>query len=491
MSERRAWKAILCPVDTGTSDKRILKSEGFSHRELPFSLTCQFSNEPEHGGAVPVGSINEIWIEDGNVWGSGWFGSVPDGIKAAQYVEEEILNGVSVDLVETDGFVDDAGNAVFTKWRIAAATICAVQAFEVARISLVASGAPEAFTVNPTTFAFDVWNIPVNPPKKMFEYSSPKELYNVRVESNGNIHGYVADWVSCHISHGGSCVVAPKSARLDTFMNKGVFAADGTDVSTGVLFVGTDHAKGNVSADVALDHYANTGAAVADVKVFADDKGLFITGCLRPDLSASQLRVVKGTDWSGDWRKVRSAKFARGEWSLVGILGVNVGGFIVASGEPVVGVDEFGDAVSLFSGVTSFGVNDVMISDEEFFVMKNDSVEVALSVDAVSLSLISDQVRDAVSAGFAAGLAAVKTVESVDVPTVVDATLSCGCGKPNMSVVADEPVVEDMVDSLEVVKSEFAAEIASLKDMFTSFVESFNAEREAAMLSSEFEGLFD
>jgi hypothetical protein len=125
MSERRAWKAILCPVDTGTSDKRILKSEGFSHRELPFSLTCQFSNEPEHGGAVPVGSINEIWIEDGNVWGSGWFGSVPDGIKAAQYVEEQILNGVSVDLVETDGFVDDAGNAVFTKWRIAAATICA------------------------------------------------------------------------------------------------------------------------------------------------------------------------------------------------------------------------------------------------------------------------------------------------------------------------------------------------------------------------------
>jgi hypothetical protein len=78
-----------------------------------------------------------------------------------------------------------------------------------------------------------------------------------------------------------------------------------------------------VSAAAAIAHYEHTGHAVADVVAGEDEFGVWISGSLRPSVSESDVRELRGASLSGDWRSIG------GSLELVAALAVNVPGFPV------------------------------------------------------------------------------------------------------------------------------------------------------------------
>lgn len=104
----------------------------------------------------------------------------------------------------------------------------------------------------------------------------------------------------------------------------------------GQVTLGTGHAPIYASAQAAAAHYDNTGTAVADVRAGSDVYGIWVAGALRPGVTDTQVRALRGAALSGDWRRIN------GPLRLVGLLAVNVPGFpipraaaLVASGGPV------------------------------------------------------------------------------------------------------------------------------------------------------------
>src|SRR3990172_8306690 len=101
---------------------------------------------------------------------------------------------------------------------------------------------------------------------------------------------------------------------------------DGARVAVGQVTVGTGHAPLHFGAQPAAEHYDNTGSAVADVAVGNDKHGIWIAGAIRPNadpLSVYELRASGRV--SGDWRRIG------GQLRMVGLLGVNVAGFLEES----------------------------------------------------------------------------------------------------------------------------------------------------------------
>jgi hypothetical protein len=95
----------------------------------------------------------------------------------------------------------------------------------------------------------------------------------------------------------------------------------------------TTHASESARAAVAMNHYDDTGFAVADVAAGEDQWGIWIAGALRPGVTEEQIRVLRGSPLSGDWRRIGN------NLELIGALAVNTPGFpiprpsgLVASG---------------------------------------------------------------------------------------------------------------------------------------------------------------
>jgi hypothetical protein len=265
-------------------------------------------------------------------------------------VEEKTLRGVSVDLADVtqdDVEFTDTG-VIFHKCNVAALTLLAVPAFADANISVVAS-ADGVVDSSWISFEFDpqyadcecdfATKIPVEPPKEWFEKPKFDRVTPVQVERNGRVFGHVSEWGACHIGYGATCKEVPRGG-YKKFLNKNIECSDGSIVPCGPIVIGTDHADRFAAADVAQDHYAHTGFAVADVTVFEDEFGLGITGALRPDVSGAQVRVLRGSDISPDWRKVRTVRDRNGKWEMVGLLAVNTSGFVSDSIRASAGFDD-------------------------------------------------------------------------------------------------------------------------------------------------------
>jgi hypothetical protein len=78
------------------------------------------------------------------------------------------------------------------------------------------------------------------------------------------------------------------------------------------------------SAGDAVKHYDDTASAVADVNVGEDAHGIWIAGSLRPGVTPEQIRALRASAPSGDWRPIN------GSHELVAICQVNHPGFPVA-----------------------------------------------------------------------------------------------------------------------------------------------------------------
>ena len=162
------------------------------------------------------------------------------------------------------------------------------------------------------------------PPSDWFDPPSLKGPTPLTVARNGRVYGHAALFDSCHLGYK-ECMKPPRSRTNYAHFLIGEVFASGCDcedgIPTGPITLGTSHADLYATPSAARSHYDNTGLAVADVNVGEDEFGIWVAGALRPGVTDSQIRALRGSALSGDWRHIG------GGLELVGLLAVNVPGF--------------------------------------------------------------------------------------------------------------------------------------------------------------------
>jgi hypothetical protein len=159
----RTWRAVLGRIGIPTGDKRIIAPGALTHRDLPLPLMWQRVSGEGHGGAVTVGTIEEMTIDNSNgmVTGSGRLLDVRGSGDAERQIDAGVT-GPSMDLFddidimevqtlienevvgpdlisnmdEVTYAVDDDGTVIITSARIAGATLVQIPAFAEVSITL-------------------------------------------------------------------------------------------------------------------------------------------------------------------------------------------------------------------------------------------------------------------------------------------------------------------------------------------------------------------
>lgn len=389
------WRGPLAIEGQVTGDGREFAENALTWAELPVPL--RWNKEDSHGGeartiAVNVGRIDKIWRDGSLVMGEGVLDlSDDDGRRVYGKIEGKFLRGVSIDadsIAEADvefvwpedvnagtgeGDEDDLFEMLFAQpekmifhgGRIRAATLVDIPAFAEAYIALldeagavVAGGQPvgkavaqaaqtearkaqeskgSLRVVTASAPAHPAMNDLWKPTAEWFKNPELPFYCGIVVTDQGRIYGHAAPFGSCHIGIDGECITVPRENEHSHYMTGETVCDDGTRVPIGQITVGTGHAPLHYGAQAAAEHYDNTGSAVADVAVGNDKHGIWVAGAIRPNadpLSVYELRASGRV--SGDWRRIG------GQLRMVGLLGVNVAGFLeeakmrtlVSSGQP-------------------------------------------------------------------------------------------------------------------------------------------------------------
>lgn len=179
----------------------------------------------------------------------------------------------------------------------------------------------------------------VRPPAAWFVDPALDGPTPLTVTDDGRVFGHLATWGTCHIGRADICLTAPTSKTDYSYFLTGAVVVDnevdgcdecgkkGQTVATGAITLGTGHAalvdyEGNpLNPRAAASHYDDATFAVADVAAGEDAYGIWIAGALRPGITDEQVRALRGSALSGDWRKIG------GNLELVAALAVNVPGF--------------------------------------------------------------------------------------------------------------------------------------------------------------------
>lgn len=173
---------------------------------------------------------------------------------------------------------------------------------------------------------------PAAPPREWFEDPKLEAPTPLTIMSDGRVYGHLAAWDSVHIGMPGR-VHPPKSKSGYAYFHTGVVAcSDGSEVPVGQITLSGGHAPLSASARDAVRHYDDTASALVDVRAGEDAHGIWLAGALRPGATDSQIRALRASAPSGDWRPIDRAL------ELVAACQVNVPGFPlararVASGE--------------------------------------------------------------------------------------------------------------------------------------------------------------
>lgn len=354
---------MLIPEEVESGDGRKFQAGSISMRELPVPLLWQIKTGEGHNGSVVVGRIDYIErIEGGMGNAYGVFDSGPYGREAERLVRNGFLRGVSVDLDQFEAkeekkpkpemAEDDAqefgkDKLTVNKARIMAATIVAKPAFQECTISIEGD---QEDTVIPedgvyeesmddfadlepvTASGFLKSDVPMLPPADWFKDPCLTKPTPLTVDEYGRIYGHIAAWNVNHIGLP-RATKPPRSRSKYAYFHTGVVRTDaGTDVPVGQLTLAGGHAPLNADAASAAKHYDDTASAVADIHVGEDQYGIWCAGSIRPGLDEMQIRALRASAPSGDWRPIN------GSLELVAICQVNVPGFptaraMVASGK--------------------------------------------------------------------------------------------------------------------------------------------------------------
>lgn len=173
----------------------------------------------------------------------------------------------------------------------------------------------------PVVMAVTADGAPVTPPAAWFVDPMLPGPTPLVVEPDGRVYGHLATWNQSHIGLAGG-VKAPKSASRYAFFATGALqTAEGEMVDVGQITLVGGHAPIEADTARAVAHYDNTNSAVADVAVGEDRYGIWLAGSLRPDVDDRQIRILRASALSGDWRPIN------GRLELVAACSVNVPGF--------------------------------------------------------------------------------------------------------------------------------------------------------------------
>lgn len=342
---------LVVPEDIFSGDGRIFNKGAITTRDLPLPLMWQINTGQGHDGSVVVGRIDSIeHIEGGLGNAKGVFDVGVYGREAERLVRNGFLRGISGDFDEfeassempEESFDSDEpdedkpkGETIkndtvrISKARLMGATLVAKPAFQECFISLDSEAVVESPIELPDGEYMDETAgpimasgaIPVVPPRAWFQNPKLDGPTSLQVMDDGRVFGHLATWNTTHIGMAGQ-VRPPRSASKYKYFRSGVVRTDdGTDVTVGQLTLTHGHADTHLSAMAAKNHYDNTKSAVVDVVAGEDQFGIWLAGALRPDVTPEQLRALRASGISGDWRPID------GRLELVAACCVNVAGF--------------------------------------------------------------------------------------------------------------------------------------------------------------------
>jgi len=346
---------LVIPEDLESGDGRKFEKGAIEIRELPLPLMWQIKTDEGHNGSVVVGRIDTMErVENGIGNATGVFDSGAYGQEAERLVREGFIRGVSADLDqfeasqhtaelsedEEDGKIG-TDKLMITHARVMAVTLVPKPAFQECQIYLVNNDKTQEDSVtipdgvyademDPTEASALVacglvaGSIPVTPPTSWFNNPQLRQATPLTVDDDGRVFGHIAAW---HVDHIGMSFGTrpPRSKSKYAYFHTGVVRTDeGTDIPVGQLTLAGGHASLEASAHEAARHYDDTGSAIADVHAGEDAFGIWVSGALRPGTTPEQVRALRASAPSGDWRPIK------GQLELVAVCQVNVPGFPIA-----------------------------------------------------------------------------------------------------------------------------------------------------------------
>lgn len=187
---------------------------------------------------------------------------------------------------------------------------------------------------HPDIMALTAGGYPVLPPSTWFSNPGLASLTPLTIDDNGRVFGHIAAWHTSHIGMAGG-VKPPRSKSNYAYYRTGVVKCDDNKlVDVGQITLTGGHAPLNAGVARAVAHYDDTASAIMDVAAGEDKHGIWVAGALRPDVTDAQLRAIRASSVSGDWRPIN------GKLELVAVCAVNAPGFPiprarVASGAPI------------------------------------------------------------------------------------------------------------------------------------------------------------
>ena len=350
---------ILVPENIETGDGRIFDPMSVSVRDLPIPLLWQIKTGDGHDGSVLVGRIDEVKRVAGGIGDArGVFDTGQYGREAERLVRSKFLRGVSADLDqfeassenedddseaagkkkkddEDDEIVPVSPKIRVSRARVMAATLVPKPAFQQCSIEIddeeppmIADGTYVANGNDSDTEALLACaavaaRVPVHPPREWFSDRGLTGPTPLTATDDGQVFGHIATWETDHVGLPFS-TKPPRSASNYNYFHTGVLrTAENQDVTVGQLTLAGGHAPLNADAAAAVRHYDDTASAIADVHVGEDAYGIWAAGALRPDVTPEQIRALRASAPSGDWRPIN------GRLELVAICQVNVPGFPV------------------------------------------------------------------------------------------------------------------------------------------------------------------
>lgn len=343
----RSWTAVLARLGVPTGDKRLIAPGALTTRDLPLPLMWQRVSDSGHAGAVTVGAIETLTIdnESGMVTATGSFLPVR-GAAEAQRQTEAGVTGPSVDLfddidimeVQTlieagvvgpnvmddmddiEYAMDDDGMIVITRARIAGATLVQIPAF--AGVSIDMADGPETPWMLSASAAPEVL-----PPLDWFRRPDLDRLTPLTISDTGRVFGHIAGWGTCHVALPG-CVTPPSSISGYSYFHVAEQRMQDSNGNTPVLPVGTlvagpRHADVRMAFKAAQLHYDDPEAAVARVVAGEDEFGIWVAGWMLPGASAQAQETFRSSPVSADWRRIG------GSLEMIAVCSVNTPGFPV------------------------------------------------------------------------------------------------------------------------------------------------------------------
>jgi hypothetical protein len=357
---RRFRIPLLLPEGLESGDGRTFDIGSIGIRNLPLPLLWQTETGEGHDGSVLVGRIDRIERIPGGLGNAtGVFDTGPWGQEAQRLVDSKMLRWVSVDLdrfaakqlkkiaegeteladePDDDGVIESPKMRI-KKGRVMGATLVSKPAFQEVTIELEPLGDmvkvdDGMYTDDPQPMVASVGiaeKIPVEPPSTWFNRPVLNGPTPITVTDEGQVFGHIATWDVSHIGLPGS-TRAPRSASNYAYFHTGVLrCSDGDDVKVGQLTLAGGHADIMADAYSAVKHYDDTGSAICDVHAGEDAYGIWVAGALRPGTTAEQVRALRASAPSGDWRNIN------GRLELVAVCQVNVPGFPVVRSQLTAG----------------------------------------------------------------------------------------------------------------------------------------------------------